>query len=79
MSWQINKQRLRKEAPHQVMVLIKMEVIEMNSAGLMQGSLTARDSMLCTLVGKNFKNCIEKADKFKEEINNACKKINQTN
>ena len=71
MSWQINKQRLRKEAPHQVMVLIKMEV--------MQGSLTARDSMLCTLVGKNFKNCIEKADKFKEEINNACKKINQTN
>lgn len=76
MTWQINKQRLKSNAPHQALIAIKLEIIEMNSAGLMIGAISARDSLLCTLTGRDFQTCLKKADRFKEAVANVCKNIN---
>ena len=66
---EINTQRLKKEAPHQAVILIRTEIMERLPNGYVTGLTAAKDSTIVNIFGKDFEECKEKTERFIRLIN----------
>ncbi len=65
---------LDSEVPHQSIILIRAEVQQQLSSGMVSGQPTKIISKLLTVLGKNRDECITKTEKFIKEITDVSNK-----
>ena len=71
----LTKQFINANAPHQTIILLKMEMMEQMPTGEMTGKPIESDSRLFTVTGKNLEECQNKTNQLLEAIINVCQDI----
>jgi len=72
----IKKSKVKHEAPHQTIILLTTEMMEILPDGRVTGIPVATNNKILTLTGKNFEQCLEKTERLLEVMVNETNKIN---